>query len=100
ARIVGGLAGLAALAAVGYGIHGLAGRATADVRADSPAPASGGIRSRTAARKVEKSWSFDEDKPGQIAAGWTDENRTWQVLADADAPSKPNVLAQVSSNHS
>src|SRR5262249_57455647 len=59
----------------------------------------GGIGGRTGA-KVEKSWSFDEDQTGRISAGWTNETGTWQVVADADAPSKPNCLAQVSSNHS
>src|SRR5262245_39925935 len=99
ARILGGLAGLAALAGVGYGIHGVAGHATEEVRAESRAASPGGIRGRTAP-KVEKSWSFDEDQTGRISAGWTNETGTWQVVADADAPSKPNCLAQVSSNHS
>src|SRR5262249_31973895 len=36
---------------------------------------------------------------GRIAAGWTNVSGTWQVVAHATAPSKPNVLAQVSSEH-
>jgi Domain of Unknown Function (DUF1080) len=47
-----------------------------------------------------QSWNFDKDAPGKIAAGWTNASGTWQVVADPTAPSKPNVLAQVSSNHS
>ena len=49
---------------------------------------------------VGQSWNFDKDAPGKIAAGWTNASGTWEVVADPTAPSKPNVLAQVSSNHS
>jgi len=47
-----------------------------------------------------QSWNFDKDAPGKIAAGWTNATGTWEVVADPTAPSKPNVLAQASSNHS
>ncbi len=47
-----------------------------------------------------QSWNFDKDTPGRIAAGWTNASGTWEVVADPTAPSKPYVLAQVSSNHS
>src|SRR5690242_6172328 len=47
-----------------------------------------------------QSWNFDKEAPGKIAAGWTNASGAWQVVADPTAPSKPNVLAQVSSNHS
>jgi hypothetical protein len=45
-------------------------------------------------------WSFDQEAKGQIAPGWRNESGTWQVVADPSAPSKPNVLGQVASNHS
>jgi hypothetical protein len=44
-------------------------------------------------------WNFDKDATGKIAAGWTSASGTWQVVADPTAPSKPNVLAQVSKEH-
>jgi hypothetical protein len=47
-----------------------------------------------------QSWNFDKDARGKIAAGWTNATGTWEVAADPTAPTKPNVLAQVSSNHS
>ncbi|MBI4600998.1 MAG: hypothetical protein HY721_03470 [Planctomycetes bacterium] len=40
------------------------------------------------------SWSFDADKPGEAAKGFTAEVGEWKVEADAEAPSKPHVLAQ------
>jgi len=46
----------------------------------------------------EKTWSFDADKAGQIAAGFTGAPGQWQVVADETAPSKPNVLAQLAKN--
>jgi len=47
---------------------------------------------------------FDLNAPGSIPAGWTVVEATkgpppkWEVLRDPTAPSKPNVLAQMSSN--
>jgi hypothetical protein len=52
------------------------------------------------ARPAEKAWNFDNDKTGEIAAGWRNVTGTWHVVADSTAPSKPNALAQVSSDHS
>jgi hypothetical protein len=46
-----------------------------------------------------RSWTFDKDSVGKIAPGWDQASGNWQVIADATAPSKPNVLAQVSSDH-
>jgi hypothetical protein len=46
-----------------------------------------------------KTWSFDQDKIGAIAAGWTNVTGTWQVVEDPTAPSGGKVLAQVSNNH-
>jgi hypothetical protein len=46
---------------------------------------------------------FDKDAPGAIASGWkaavTHEGTAprWEVVVDESAPSKPNVLAQLSS---
>jgi hypothetical protein len=42
-------------------------------------------------------FNFDGDKVGEIAKAWTSDLGTWKVVADDTAPSKPNVLAQVSS---
>src|ERR1700691_6268469 len=38
------------------------------------------------------SWNFDQDKPGEMAAGWKAIEGDWQVIADPSAPSKPNVF--------
>jgi hypothetical protein len=46
-----------------------------------------------------RSWTFDKDSVGKIAPGWNQASGNWRVIADATAPSKPNVLAQVSNNH-
>jgi hypothetical protein len=45
------------------------------------------------------SWNFDTDPTGKIARGWSQASGTWRVVADPTAPSKPNVLAQVSNHH-
>jgi hypothetical protein len=45
------------------------------------------------------SWNFDKDPTGKIATNWSQASGTWRVVADPTAPSKPNVLAQVSQNH-
>ncbi len=47
---------------------------------------------------------FDSTKPGSLPAGWTvvlthaGESPKWEVKEDSSAPSKPNVLAQISSD--
>jgi 3-keto-disaccharide hydrolase len=46
------------------------------------------------AQQTKSTWTFDNDKPGQIAGGFSNETGDWKVVADAGAPSKPNVLAQ------
>ena len=51
-----------------------------------------------AAQETKKIWSFDSDKPGAIAAGFTSELGEWKVVADETAPSKPNLLAQLAKN--
>src|SRR5437016_13979017 len=43
--------------------------------------------------------NFDSDKPGELPSGWMGGvtgkgNPKWAVVADASAPSKPNVLKQ------
>jgi hypothetical protein len=53
-----------------------------------------------AAREAKKMWSFDSDKAGAIAAGFTSELGEWKVVADETAPSKPNALAQLAKNSS
>jgi hypothetical protein len=47
------------------------------------------------AQQMKNAWTFDSDQPGQIAGGFTNETGEWKVIADASAPSKPNVLAQM-----
>jgi hypothetical protein len=48
---------------------------------------------------ASQSWKFDRESAGRIATGWSNASGTWQVVADPTAASKPNVLAQVSDNH-
>src|SRR6266404_758205 len=50
------------------------------------------------AQEAKKMWSFDSDKAGPIATGFTSELGEWKVVADETAPSKPNVLAQLAKN--
>lgn len=48
--------------------------------------------------------NFDNQKPGKPPTGWTltatraSQDSRWEVLQDATAPSRPNVLEQLSSN--
>ena len=49
-----------------------------------------------------KTWNFDKEKVQQLPPGWLSEHTgqgsqgNWNVVADAAAPSLPNVLAQLS----
>ena len=52
----------------------------------------------TAAQDKTKSWNFDAEKTGSIAAGFTNEVGEWKILVDGSAPSKGNVLAQLAKN--
>lgn len=52
----------------------------------------------TAAQDKTRSWNFDAEKAGAIAAGFTNEVGEWKILADGSAPTKPNVLAQLAKN--
>jgi hypothetical protein len=51
-----------------------------------------------------KTWSFDNDKTQALPTGWLSEltgqgaKGDWQVIEDATAPSKPNVIAQLSAD--
>ncbi len=51
-----------------------------------------------AAQGGKESWNFDTDIPGTIAKGFTNEVGEWKVVADPNAPSQPNVLAQLAKN--
>ena len=42
-----------------------------------------------------RTWNFDGDRSGAIAPKFTNDFGDWKVAADTDAPTKPNVLAQV-----
>jgi hypothetical protein len=48
----------------------------------------------TAAQAGTQAWNFDADTAGAIAKGFSNESGKWEVMADATAPSQPNVLAQ------
>ena len=49
-----------------------------------------------------KTWNFDNHKMQELPSGWLSEHTgqgskgNWKVLADPTAPSRPNVLAQLS----
>jgi len=43
----------------------------------------------------EHAWNFDHDRTGIIGSGFYGSTGSWKVRADATAPSKPNVLAQL-----
>jgi hypothetical protein len=45
-------------------------------------------------------WTFDKDATGKTPAGWTAVAGKWEVRAEPSAAGKPNVLAQVSGEHS
>lgn len=52
-----------------------------------------------------KTWNFDKDKAQGLPPGWLSEHTgrgtkgNWLVLADPNAPSQPNVLAQTSADN-
>ncbi len=39
-----------------------------------------------------KVWNFDQDKAGEVPAGWKAIEGDWQVIPDPSAPSKPNTF--------
>ncbi|HET6962571.1 MAG TPA: family 16 glycoside hydrolase [Terriglobia bacterium] len=51
-----------------------------------------------------KRWDFDNDRLQELPSGWISEHTgqgspgSWKVVADPTAPSKPNVLAQLSND--
>jgi len=47
------------------------------------------------AQYTGKKWDFDHDAAGTIVAGFSAATGSWKVHADATAPSRPNVLAQL-----
>ena len=51
-----------------------------------------------AAQTSEKAWNFDADTPGGIPEGFTVVLGDWKIVADADVPSRPGVLAQLATN--
>jgi hypothetical protein len=54
--------------------------------------------SALAAQTSEKAWNFDADTPGGIPEGFTVVLGDWKIVADADATSRPGVLAQLATN--
>jgi hypothetical protein len=53
---------------------------------------------KTAAAGQPAEWSFDRGEAGKPPAGGEVFGGTWEVRAEADAPSKPNVLAQTATD--
>jgi hypothetical protein len=49
-----------------------------------------------------KTWNFDKEKAQELPSGWLSEHTgqgskgNWKVIAEPSAPSRPNVLAQLS----
>jgi hypothetical protein len=89
---------LALLAALGLGL-------AAHPAAQPTAPAKPGP-AQTAEPVKEIVLGFDKDAVGKLPDGWKAEGTnqkgpvaTWQVVEDATAPSKPNVLALSKTNH-
>ncbi len=50
------------------------------------------------ATSAERAWRFDQDKTGKGPVGFESYSGRWLVKADATAPSRPNVLAQVATS--
>jgi hypothetical protein len=48
-----------------------------------------------AGQEATRSWDFDSDQTGAGLSGFSNEVGEWKVIADATAPSKSNVLAQL-----
>ena len=79
----------------------------AKVAMNAPAGAAAAQQLPPAPISAATTIAFDQDKPGELPAGWRAEGTnqsgpvaTWKVTADATAPSKPNVLTLASTNHS
>lgn len=53
------------------------------------------IATAVAQEAKERVWTFDGDKPGELAKGFTNDVGQWQVVADDTAPSKPHAFAQL-----
>ena len=51
-----------------------------------------------AAMDDKKVWTFDYEKTGAVAAGFTNEAGSWKIVVDDTAPSKRNVFAQMAKN--
>ena len=47
------------------------------------------------AQAPKRTWNFDMDTVGSIVKGFSNDAGEWKVTADASAPSKANVLAQL-----
>ncbi len=50
---------------------------------------------KTASADVSRMWNFDSDRAGQNAQGFKIAAGEWKVVAEPDAPSKPNDFAQL-----
>jgi hypothetical protein len=59
-----------------------------------------GVLLASGALAAGRSWSFDNDAVGKMAAGWSSASGAWSVVVDPTAPGRHNALAQVSSSHS
>jgi hypothetical protein len=87
----------AALAAAGIALCALLAASKADSRRNPPAAAPAAVEPAppvpisTPTPEV-KSWNFDQDKPDQVAQGWTAVEGDWTVLPDPTAPSPGNAF--------
>lgn len=59
-----------------------------------------GPANRVASPTASRSWDFADTAVGKLPSGWESVRGTWQIAAEPAAPSPPNVLGQVSREHS
>ena len=53
------------------------------------------VCSTSAQAPAPRSWNFDGDKPGAVAAGFRNDVGEWKVVAQGSAPSRPHAFAQL-----
>jgi 3-keto-disaccharide hydrolase len=74
--------------------------ARADAKADAKPDPKADATAGPDADKASRTWSFDDETPGAVAAGFTptqtgekaDPPATWAIVADPEAPSPPHVF--------
>lgn len=58
-----------------------------------------GPANQVASPTVSRSWDFAEAATGKLPSGWKSVRGAWQTVEEPTAPSRQNVLAQVSREH-